>query len=327
MIKKKVVIVATGGTIAMKYDEAAGGLVPACSGEDLARAVPNIDKVADLEFLQLTNVASCAMTPQIMWKLFQNIKEILSREDVSGVVVTHGTDTVEETAYFLNTLYDGEKPIICTAAMRGAGDTSPDGPMNIFCAVRAAADDSVRGLGVLVCLNEMLFSAEDVTKTHAANPATFEAPWWGCLGYVDPDRIVIRRKPVKGITLHPKELSARVDIVKPMTGSGREYIDFAVAQGCQGIVVEGFGRGNVPPGVVPGIADAVKKGVKVVIVSRTSAGRVLDVYGYPGSVTDTRKAGAVMGGELTAAKARLRLMLILSEKPDVTTSDLQRLFD
>lgn len=327
MSGKKVVIVATGGTIAMKYDEAAGGLVPACSGEDLARAVPNIDQVADLEFLQLTNVASCAMTPSIMWKLFQNIREILSRNDVAGVVVTHGTDTVEETAYFLNMLYEGEKPIICTAAMRGAADTSPDGPMNILCAVRAAADEGIRGMGVLVCLNEMLFSADDVTKTHAANPATFDAPWWGCLGYVDPDRIIIRRKPVKSIKIHPKELSARVDIIKPMTGSGREYVDFAVQQGCLGIVVEGFGRGNVPPGVVPGIEDAVKKGVKVVIVSRTAAGRVLDVYGYPGSVTDSRRAGAVMGGELTAAKARLQLMLILSETPEISTDQLQRLFD
>lgn len=327
MSGKKVVIVATGGTIAMKYDEAAGGLVPACSGEDLARAVPNIDQVADLEFLQLTNVASCAMTPSIMWKLFQNIREILSRNDVAGVVVTHGTDTVEETAYFLNMLYEGEKPIICTAAMRGAANTSPDGPMNILCAVRAAADEGIRGMGVLVCLNEMLFSADDVTKTHAANPATFDAPWWGCLGYVDPDRIIIRRKPVKSIKIHPKELSARVDIIKPMTGSGREYVDFAVQQGCQGIVVEGFGRGNVPPGVVPGIEDAVKKGVKVVIVSRTAAGRVLDVYGYPGSVTDSRRAGAVMGGELTAAKARLQLMLILSETPEISTDQLQRLFD
>ena len=327
MSGKKVVIVATGGTIAMKYDEAAGGLVPACSGEDLARAVPNIDQVADLEFFQLTNVASCAMTPSIMWKLVQNIREILSRNDVAGVVVTHGTDTVEETAYFLNMLYEGEKPIICTAAMRGAADTSPDGPMNILCAVRAAADEGIRGLGVLVCLNEMLFSADDVTKTHAANPATFDAPWWGCLGYVDPDRIIIRRKPVKSTKIHPKELSARVDIIKPMTGSGREYIDFAVQQGCQGIVVEGFGRGNIPPGVVPGIEDAVKKGVKVVIVSRTAAGRVLDVYGYPGSVTDSRRAGAVMGGELTAAKARLQLMLILSESPEISTEQLQRLFD
>ena len=112
-----------------------------------------------------------------------------------------------------------------------------------------------------------------------------------------------------------------------MTGSGREYVDFAVQQGCQGIVVEGFGRGNVPPGVVPGIEDAVKKGVKVVIVSRTAAGRVLDVYGYLGSVTDSRRAGAVMGGELTAAKARLQLMLILSETPEISTAQLQRLFD
>lgn len=327
MTARRAVIIATGGTIAMKYDEEKQGLVPACTGEDLARAVPGLGEVADLEFIQITNIASCGMTPEIMWRLHEEVDRVLARSDVSGVVITHGTDTVEETAYFLDLVHSSEKPVVLTAAMRGAGDTSPDGPMNILCAVKAAVSDETRGMGVMVCLNEILHAAADVMKTHAANPATFESPWWGPVGYVDCDRVVIRRKPLGVKRIRPEALGARVDIVKAMTGSGREYVDFAVSQGCAGIVVEGFGRGNIPPGMVPGIADAVGRGVRVVIVSRTLAGRVLDVYGYPGSVTDTLRAGVVMGGELSAAKARIKLLLALSDNPSIGREDLQALFD
>lgn len=316
MIERKIVIVATGGTIAMKYDEASQGLVPACSGEDLAAAVPGLGNIAPLEFIQFSNIASPAMTPQDMWNLHLRIEEILARSDVAGVVVTHGTDTLEETSFFLDITKVSEKPVVTTAAMRGAGDTSPDGPINIYCAVRTAASEAAVGMGVLVCLNETLHAPAEVTKTHAANPATFESPWWGPLGYVDADRVVLRRRPLGVRRYHPKTLSARVDLIKAMTGSGRDYIDFAVAQNVQGLVIEGFGRGNLPPGMISGIEDAVKAGVAVVLTSRTAGGRVLDVYGYPGSVTDSRRAGIAMAGELSAAKARLKLMVILSEHPE-----------
>ena len=299
MIDKKVVVVATGGTIAMKYDPEKDGLVPACTGEDLAAAVPELANVAPLEFIQFSNIASPAMTPQNMWDLHIKLEEVLARDDVAGAIVTHGTDTLEETSYFLDLLHNGPKPIVTTAAMRGAGDTSPDGPMNILSAVRTAASSQAVGLGVMVCV------------------------------YVDSDRVVIRRKPLNVVRFAPKTLTARVDLIKCMTGSTRDYIDFAVSQGCQGIVIEGFGRGNVPPGMVPGIEDAVKAGVAVVLTTRTPGGRVLDVYGYPGSVTDTRRAGLAMGGEISAAKARLKLMIALSEKPNLATdrNALEKIFD
>ena len=139
MIDKKVVVVATGGTIAMKYDAASHGLVPACTGEDLAAAVPGLGEVAPLEFIQFSNIASPGMTPQNMWDLHVRIEKELARDDVAGVIVTHGTDTLEETSFFLDLLHTSPKPVVCTAAMRGAGDTSPDGPMNIYCSVKTAA--------------------------------------------------------------------------------------------------------------------------------------------------------------------------------------------
>lgn len=327
--KKTVTVFATGGTIAMKYDEAAGGLIPACTGEDLTAAVPGLSDLAHIEVEQVCNVPSGHMTPDIMFTLHQRAEEVLARDDVAGVVITHGTDTVEETAYFLDLTHSSDKPIVLTAAMRGAAETSPDGPANIYCAVQAAAAPKSRNKGVMVCLNNLLHAAGEVMKTHSANCATFDSPWWGPIGYVDCDRVIYRRTPTPFEHFDPKTLSARVDLIKAVTGSGREYIDFAVEQGIQGLVIEGFGRGNIPPGMINGIADAVAKGVAVVISTRTPGGRVLDVYGYAGSVTDSCKHGAIMGGEISAAKARLKLILALSEKPQLAKDPvaLQAIFD
>lgn len=329
MIDKKVVVVATGGTIAMKYDKEKHGLVPACSGKDLADAVPGLGNIAPLEFVQFSNIASPGMTPQNMWDLHCKIEELLAHDDVAGVVVTHGTDTLEETSFFLDITAQSAKPVVCTAAMRGASDTSPDGPYNIYCSVKTAAAPEAVGMGVLVCLDETLHAPGEVMKTHSANPATFQSPWWGPIGYVDIDRIVWRRKVLGVKRFHPLALTARVDLIKCMTGSTRDYVDFAVSQKVKGIVIEGFGRGNVPPPMVPGIADAIKKGIAVILTTRTPGGRVLDVYGYPGSVTDTRRVGIAAAGEISAAKARLKLMVVLSEHPEYATQrdKLEELFD
>lgn len=317
MIDKKVVVVATGGTIAMKYDKEKHGLVPA------------LGDIAPLEFVQFSNIASPGMTPQNMWDLHCKIEELLARDDVAGVVVTHGTDTLEETSFFLDITAKSQKPVVCTAAMRGASDISPDGPYNIYCSVKTAASPQAVGMGVMVCLDEILQAPGEVMKTHSANPATFQSPWWGPIGYVDIDHIVWRRKVLGVKRFHPQALTARVDLIKCMTGSTRDYVDFAVNQGVKGIVIEGFGRGNVPPAMVPGIADAIKKGIAVILTTRTPGGRVLDVYGYPGSVTDTRSVGIAAAGEISAAKARLKLMVVLSEHPEYATQrdKLEEIFD
>ncbi|MFQ9937584.1 MAG: asparaginase [Parasutterella excrementihominis] len=289
-----------------------------------------MDKLADVEVREFSNHASCAMTPQKMFQLSQMIEEALKEEGVAGAVVTHGTDTVEETAYMLDILHKSEKPIVLTAAMRGAGDTSPDGPANIYCAVKTAASEEAKGKGVMVLLNEIIHAAGQVRKTHSANPVR-SSPWWG------PDRLLRCRQSrfpscsLGQTYLFPKELTARVDIVTGQTGIGRDYIDFAVAQGCKGIVLEGFGRGNLPAIVEPAIKDATDKGVVVVITTRTPGGRPYQVYAYPGSVTDSRNNGAIHGGEFSSAKTRLKLMVLLSERPELAKKEnreeLERLLD
>uniref|UniRef100_UPI004028D409 asparaginase n=1 Tax=Mesosutterella multiformis TaxID=2259133 RepID=UPI004028D409 len=326
---KKVIVFTTGGTIAMKYDAEKGGLVPAVSGADLAAAVPGLDKVADVEVREFSNVASCNMSPERMFALSHAIEEALKADDVAGAVVTHGTDTLEETSYFLDLLHPSEKPICVVGAMRGASDTSPDGPMNIYCAVKTAASDEARGKGVLVVLNNTIHAAGQVRKTHSANPATFESPWWGPIGYCDEDRVVFRRTPVGRQCFAPKALTAKVDLIPAQTGLGSEYIDFAISRGCNGIVIEGFGRGNIPPAMEEGIDRAVEKGIAVVIATRAFAGRPYQSYAYPGSVGDSRAHGAAKGGEASGAKTRLKLMILLSEKPELARNrdELERILD
>ncbi len=327
--KKKVVVFTTGGTIAMKFDSEVNGLTPAVSGDDLTSAVPGLSELARIDVREFCNIASPGMTPQKMFDLSRKVEAALREEDVAGAVITHGTDTLEETAYMLDILHREEKPVVLTAAMRGAGDTSADGPANIYCAVKTAASPEALNKGVLVLLNETIHAAGQVRKTHSGNTATFASPWWGPVGYCDVDRVVFRRAPLDRRTFAPSELTARVDIISAQTGIGREYIDFAVSMGCSGIVIEGFGRGNLPSGMIGGIADAAAKGVAVVIVTRTPGGRPYQVYAYPGSVTDSMSYGAVRGGEFSAAKTRLKLMVMLSENPDLARDKtaLQSLLD
>ncbi len=314
---KKVVVLTTGGTIAMKFDPQKGGLVPAVSGEDLAAAVPGIEKLAEIEVVEFSNVASCNMTPALMLELSKKAEAFLEDPGVAGVVVTHGTDTLEETSFFLDLLHRSEKPIALTGAMRGASDISWDGPANIYCAVQAAAAPDSCGRGVLLVLNNEIHAAGQVRKTHSANCATFASPWWGPVGYCDQDRVVFRRRPEPHRHFAPESLTARVDIIPAMSGAGSDYIDFAVSRGCLGLVIEGFGRGNIPPAMEEGIARAAEAGVAVAVATRVFAGRTFESYAYPGSVGDSKKNGAFRAGELSAAKARLKLMVILSERPEL----------
>ncbi len=318
----KIIVITTGGTIAMKYDPGLKAVVPAVSGTDLVEAIPGLAETAAVEVCEFADLPSPHMTPELMFRLSGVVREKLAAPDTAGVVVTHGTDCLEETAYFLDLTVDGEKPVCLTAAMRSSAEISPDGPRNLLCAIRVAASEQARGMGALVVLNEEIHAAREATKTHAANTAAFQSPWWGPLGYVDEDRIVFRRAPLGRRCIRPERLCKTVDIITMMTGSDASYVDFALSRGVSGLVLQGFGRGNVPPAVLPGVERAVRRHVPVVIATRTG-GRVLDVYGYPGGVRSLRAAGAVMAGELSAAKARLRLMLVLSLapgiKPDMNT--------
>ncbi len=313
----------------MKYDSQKGGLVPAVSGDDLAGAVPGLSSLARIEVREFSNVASSNMSPQKMFELSKAIRCALSEEDVAGAVVTHGTDTLEETAYLLDLVHDSEKPVCVVGAMRGASDTSADGPANIYAAVKVAASEVARGKGVFVVFNNMIHAAGQVQKTHSTNCDTFASPWWGPIGYCDQDRVVIRRAPLGRQLFKPEALTAKVEVISAQTGIGADYIDFALSRGVDGIIVEGYGRGNIPPAMIEGIERARAKGVVVVIATRTAGGRPFETYAYPGSVGDAKAHGAIRGAEATAAQNRLKLMVILSAYPELAAKpdEIEALMD
>ncbi|MGI6575567.1 MAG: asparaginase [bacterium] len=315
-MQKKVVVVSTGGTIAMKYDPVRKGVFPAVTGAELVEAVPPLADVCPVDVVEFSNIPSAHMTPQTIFKLAHFIDETLAKDDVSGVVVTHGTDTLEETAYFLDLVLKSEKPVCVTGAMRHAGDVSPDGPKNILCSVKVAAAPEAVGKGVFVVLNEEIHAAREVTKTHSGNPKTFASPFWGPLGYVDEDRVIFRRQPIDRLKIQPENIVDDVHLIKVSTGVDDFLLKCLVDKGAKGIVVEGFGRGNIPPAMVPGIKLAIDNGIPVVLTTRSAGGRVLDVYGFEGSAKTLKELGVIFGGEISGQKARLKLILALGITED-----------
>ncbi len=308
---KKVIVITTGGTIAMRYDEATKGLVPAVNGAELMQAVPQLKEVAKVEVIEFSNIPSPHMTPSVMLELAQKIDELAKDNSISGFAITHGTDTVEETAYLLDLVVKTNKPIAMTAAMRGASDLSAEGPANILAAVKVAASDNAHSKGVMVVLNDTIHAAREVTKTHTANVATFQSPYWGAIGYVDSDRAIFRRESIQRQKIENAKLEEKVFLLKAFTGMNSDIFDFLIEKEMKGIVIEGFGRGNLPPMIINGIQKALDKGIVIVLSTRVITGRVLDTYAYEAAVKPVKAMGVITAGELSGHKARLKLMLLL----------------
>jgi L-asparaginase len=315
-MRGKVIVFTTGGTIAMRYDPVIGGTVPAVSGPELIEAAPPLAPVCPVEVREFSNIPSPHMTVQRMHALALQVEDALAGQDVAGVVITHGTDTLEETAYFLDLYVRGDKPVCLTAAMRSAAEISPDGPKNILCAVRTAASREAKGKGALVVMNEEIHAAREVTKTHSANPGAFASPFWGPLGYADADRVIFRRTPLGLQKIRPAYIEENVYLVKLVAGADDFFFKCLVEKKAKGIVVEGFGRGNVPPAAAAGMAYAVENGIPVVLTTRCPGGRVSDVYAYEGGVKKLLETGVIPGGEINGQKARIKLMLALGETRD-----------
>ncbi len=323
MEDKTVVLFFVGGTIAMKAG-ANGALIPAISAEELCASVPGLSDLCSIEIQKFSNVPSPSVTPSMMLELSKKVQKALKRPEVSGAVIIHGTDTLEDTAYFLSISLaekfqvSNHKPIVVTGAMRGADQISADGPANLYNSVRIACDEIKDAVPqVVVCLNNEIHAASRVQKVHTGNLEAFQSPGWGPVGYVDNDAVYFRAGLLNcdlGLSFPLlRKLNAKVAVVKAVPGDNGKFIDYAVKDGCDGVVIEGFGRGNIPETMMGALKRAVKKGVIVVVATRVRAGRVLDCYGAPGSVTDTLQAGALMAGETTSNKARLLLMYILSQ--------------
>ncbi len=315
---EKVLLVFTGGTIGMKFDPATGGAVPALSGAELIDHDPELKELAELEILEFGRYPGPHMNLQRIWSVSELLRRELQRPDLAGAIVTHGTDTLEETAYLLDLRHTSEKPVAVVGAMRTVTEPGFDGPANLSAAIRTVIRPDARGQGVFVVLNQMIHAASEATKTDTQQLETFQSPVFGPLGLVDVDRVIFGRRLIERAVIVTDCLEPRVDLVKMCAGSDSRFIDYARESGAHGIVIEGTGRGNVPPEAVAGIQRAIDAGLPVVIATRCAHGRVLDTYGYEGSGHDLRLRGVILAGTLNAVKARIRLMLALGKTQDLS---------
>lgn len=314
---KKVVVITTGGTIAMKYDPITKGLVPAVSGEDLIEAVPEIADVAKVEVVEFSNVPSGHVTPKMMFDLAKLADQYAAREDVAGIVITHGTDTQEETIYLLSLVLETAKPVCITGAMRGASEMGPDGPANILAAVKVAACEDAVGRGAMLVFNDEIHAAAEVTKTHTTSCSTFASPGWGPIGHVYFDKVIFRRRPENLQKIKTKVIEEDVHLIKAVAGMDDYLLKCLAAKPAKGIVVEALGCGNVPLGVKQGIEYVRSCGIPVVLATRTHTGRVVPAYSYEGSALSMAASNIILAGELTGQKARIKLMLVLGITKDV----------
>ncbi len=322
-----VVILATGGTIAGTGESSTGSAYTSgkVAIEDMINAVPNIRKLANLKGEQISNVGSQDMSVKIWLDLANRINELLATPDVDGIVITHGTDTQEETAFFLNLVVKSKKPVVLTGSMRPSTALSAEGPLNLYNAVAVAASSLSKGRGVMVVMNDEIHSAHAVKKMITTPVQTFKSPMHGLLGTVIFGDIVYYHYP-HGLNTVNSEFSVegvkelpRVDIVYACADMSPDLIDLMVKAGVKGIVIAGVGDGNMTAATLEATKRATDKGVKIVRASRVPIGAVL----IHGEVDDT-KYGTVASADLNPQKARVLLMLAMLK--DRSRDELQQLF-
>ncbi len=308
-----ITIVTTGGTIAEKTDPKTGGAVPAVSGKDLIDAVPGLSKAANIEVANFSNIDSSQMTPELWSKLSKKVDEILKDSKVKGVVVTHGTDTMAEGAYFLDLTVKSKKPVVFVGAMRDASDVSPDGPANILNAVILAASPQAKNWGVTVALNQYVNAARDVRKTQTSNVQTFNSGEKGYLGYINMGKVIKFNEREEQTKFPIPEKLSNVVILSDYAGSDGNFIRHAVDLEVDGIVIEAVGAGNVNAKMYEAVKYALGKNIPIVITTRVYHGKVLPIYADQGGGKILQKDGAILGTDLTTGKARLLLMLGISK--------------
>ncbi len=307
-----VVVLTTGGTIASR-PEPAGGVVAAATGEELIEAVPGLEEVAKVRVEELFRIGGYLMSPEDMLKVARRVRELDEDPEVSGLVVTHGTDTMEETAYTVDLLYSGDKPVVFTGAQRNASVPDTDGPRNLWDAVRLAASPEARGIGAVISMSGAIEAAREATKTHTSALRAFTSPGYGSIGEITDEGVHIFRRRTRpdNLAYGLSELP-RVDLIKLVAGTDGAFIRTAREAGAAGMLVEAFGIGNANHEVLEEVKTAIDSGIAVLVVSRCAEGRVAPIYGNGGG-HDLREAGAIFGGNLSGQKARLLLMIALAK--------------
>lgn len=304
---KKILVLHTGGTISMQAD--ASGAVVTSSDNPMNHVSNPLEgiHVHDLDFF---NLPSPHIQPKHMLALYQKIKEEAANYD--GVVITHGTDTLEETAYFLDTMEVPHMPIVLTGAMRSSNELGSDGVYNYLSALRVASDDRAADKGVLVVMNDEIHAAKYVTKTHTTNVGTFQTPTHGPLGLITKREILYFKTAEPRVRFDLDHIQGLVPIISAYAGMTDELIDMLDLEQLDGLIIQAFGAGNVPKETAQKLENLLQKGIPVALVSRCFNGIAEPVYAYQGGGVQLQKAGVFFVKELNAQKARLKLLIALN---------------
>ena len=304
---KKILVLHTGGTISMQAD-ASGAVVT--SKDNPMNHVTNPLKGIEVHTLDFLNLPSPHIKPKHMLALYHKIKE--EADNYDGVVITHGTDTLEETAYFLDTMEIPHMPIVLTGAMRSSNELGSDGVYNYLSALRVASDDKAADKGVLVVMNDEIHAAKYVTKTHTTNVSTFQTPTHGPLGLIMKQEILYFKTAEPRVRFDLDCIQGLVPIISAYAGMTDELIDMLDLEQLDGLVIQAFGAGNVPKETAQKLENLLQKGIPVALVSRCFNGIAEPVYAYQGGGVELQRAGVFFVKELNAQKARLKLLIALN---------------
>ena len=304
---KKILVLHTGGTISMQADDS-GAVVT--SQENPMNHVSNPLEGVEVHALDFFNLPSPHIKPKHMLALYQKIKEEADHYD--GFVITHGTDTLEETAYFLDTMEVPQKPIVLTGAMRSSNELGSDGVYNYLSALRVASDDKAADKGVLVVMNDEIHAAKYVTKTHTTNVSTFQTPTHGPLGLIMKHEILYFKTAEPRVRFDLDRIQGLVPIIPVYAGMTEELLDLLPIDQLDGLIIQAFGAGNVPKETSQKLNALIQEGLPIALVSRCFNGIAEPVYAYEGGGVCLQNAGIFFVKELNAQKARLKLLIAIN---------------
>ncbi|MCM0462761.1 asparaginase [Staphylococcus aureus] len=311
---KHLLVIHTGGTISMSQDQSNKVVTNDINPISLHQDV--INQYAQIDELNPFNVPSPHMTIQHVKQLKDIILEAVTNKYYGGFVITHGTDTLEETAYLLDLILGIEQPVVITGAMRSSNEIGSDGLYNYISAIRVASDEKARHKGVMVVFNDEIHTARNVTKTHTSNTNTFQSPNHGPLGVLTKDRVQFHHMPYRQQALENVNEKLNVPLVKAYMGMPGDIFSFYSREGIDGMVIEALGQGNIPPSALEGIQQLVSLNIPIVLVSRSFNGIVSPTYAYDGGGYQLAQQGFIFSNGLNGPKARLKLLVALSNNLD-----------
>lgn len=318
---KNILLLHTGGTIAMQEDKQTGA-VKQGDKHPLHEAIPTMGSLANITTEEVFQLPSPHITTREMLTLKNRIEQAACSSNIDGVVITHGTDTLEETAYFLDLTLQTTIPVVLTGAMRSSNEIGADGPYNLLSSVKVAASDEAVDKGVLVVLNDEVHTAKNVTKTHTSNIATFQSPQYGPVGIVTKRGVSFHHIPLIRENYNINSVTKKVMLLKAYAGMDSTLLTALGDMSIDGLVIEALGQGNLPPAMIHGVKTLLSRSIPVVLVSRCFNGIVQDIYSYEGGGRQLKELGVIFSNGLNGQKARIKLMIALEQ-----TSDLKELQD